>query len=79
MVAFSTAEGASTFMVARGEIRWEFLLVNRSTFPPLVPRLKGLGAKGLCLNPGAGRRGVSLSLEEVAPTEGSPSGSNPPP
>lgn len=48
IAAFSTAEIAAKFMVARGETVWE------NTFRELIADLRRIGMQGLCLDPGGG-------------------------
>jgi hypothetical protein len=65
VAAFSSAEQAATFMVARGETEWENRLVARSTLASLMADLRLLGVQGLCLNPTKEKVGVKITFDEI--------------
>ena len=67
--AFSRAEDAATFMVARGETEWENRLVTgRSTLHSLIADLRQIGMQGVCLDPAKGNGGTKVPFDEMEST-----------
>ena len=66
IAAFSTPQGATGYMVDRGETAWEFRLVSRSTFLDLITDLRRLGIRGVCLDPAPGDCGARMEFDALA-------------
>lgn len=66
--AFSTAEDAARFMVARGESEWENRLVTGpATLQGFVADLRRIGLRGICLDPTQGEGG-KVPFDEIGST-----------
>lgn len=70
IAAFSSAQNAATFMVARGETEWENRLVARSTLFSLMSDLRRLGVQGICLDPTKEEAGIRLTFDELDRQQG---------
>lgn len=65
IAAFTTAEKAASFMVGRGETKWENKLVARSTLASLKEDLRRIGVRGVCLDPAEGECGTKIAFDEL--------------
>jgi hypothetical protein len=71
LAAFSTAQQGTTYMVNMGATAWEFKLMSRGTFLRLLPDLRAMGLKGVCLDPAGEKWERRVSFEEIEKETGS--------
>ena len=65
VLAFSSAEKATTYMQRRGE-NWEFKMVNRFNVGPFADDLRKQGLSGICYDPDSdGKLGEQVSIQDL--------------